>query len=295
MSYSIQSTDMSRKDFFKGTTFALAGVVVFSFDAYLIRVSGVSGFLSAFWRGVFTAISLALLFFTTNRDRSIRVLKQGGKPLLLSGLLWGLSGICFTSGVQNAGAANTLVLLSLAPLFTAIFEAVVYRVKPSQVTIIASLIAIFGVGVIYRGGLQEASVEGMVFASLTPVVFGINLSNLRRHHHISRVAACMLGGVVGALFSLAILGCVVRIPTASLLPLAVLGLFVIPFGQTMISTGTRYISAVETALIQSLETVFGVAYVWLLLGEAPGLDFLIGGTLVIAGIIYNALFHARRL
>ena len=295
MSDTSRSAAATRLDFFKGTTIALLGVVVFSFDAFIIRFAGVSGFLAAFWRGLFTAVALAMLFGFTNRGRSVQVLKRGGWPLLLSGLLWGVSGICFTSGVQSAGAGNTLVLLSLAPIFTTVFEAVVYRVKPAVFTIIASMVAIFGIVVMYRGGLRHAPVAGLMFASLTPVAFGINLSNLRRHPQVSRVAACMIGGALGSVLALAITGLAVGVPPSSLLALAVLGLFVIPFGQTMISTGTRYISAVETALIHSLETVVGVAYVWLLLGEVPGRDFLVGGSLVVLAIIGNSVFHARRL
>jgi drug/metabolite transporter (DMT)-like permease len=290
-----QRADARRKEFLKGTTIALIGVVVFSFDAFLIRTSGVAGFLASFWRGLFTGLALGILFLFSNRLKSLEVLKAGGRPLVLSGVLWGLSGICFTSGVQHAGAANTLLLLSLAPIFTAVYEVVRYRIRPSRVTILASCIAIGGIAYIYHDGLRDVPLSAMSLAAMTPVLFGINLSNLQRNKQISRIAVCMLGGFSGAALSLIIVRGVITIQTTALLPLAVLGLFVIPFGQTMISTGTRYISAVETALIQSTETVLGVLYVWVLLEEAPGDDFMVGGVIVLLAIIYNAVFHARRL
>jgi drug/metabolite transporter (DMT)-like permease len=68
----------------------------------------------------------------------------------------------------------------------------------------------------------------------------------------------------------------------------------IPFAQIMISTGTRYISAPETALVNSSETVLGIFYVWLFLGERPNQDFLIGASIVLLAITANSLHQAKR-
>jgi len=82
-------------------------------------------------------------------------------------------------------------------------------------------------------------------------------------------------------------------PVESLLPLVLLGLVVIPFAQTMISTGTRYINAPEAALVNSSETVIGIFYVWLFLGETPNMDFMIGASLVLLSITVNSIYQAK--
>ncbi len=81
---------------------------------------------------------------------------------------------------------------------------------------------------------------------------------------------------------------------ASILPLMLLGLVVIPFAQTMISTGTRFINAPEAALVNSSETVIGIFYVWLFLGETPNQDFMIGASIVLLAITANSLHQANK-
>ena len=286
-------SNSSRKDYFKGLVIATTGVVVLSFDALLIRLSGVSGFQASFWRALFTGISLALVFFVSNRSRALAILRSGGKTMWISGIMWGFSGLCFTLGVQTAGAANTLVLISLAPLFAAAFGYIAYRQRPSAVTQLAALGAIGGIYFMYRNGFGDISFVGLVFAISTPILLGTNLAYLRRHREMSRVAVCMIGGFVGALISIVVTTGHVAISTQALVPLAVLGLFAIPFSQTMISTGTRYIPAAESALINSLETVLGIVYVWLFLGEAPTGEFIVGATIVMISITANSLYQAR--
>jgi drug/metabolite transporter (DMT)-like permease len=287
-----QNLISSRTTYFKGITIAIIGVIILSFDALLIRLSGVSGFQAPFWRALFTGVSLTVVFFMKNRKKAIPMLKSGGRTMWTSGVLWGLSGLSFTLGVQHAGASNTLVLLSLAPFFAAAFSLIAYRKKPSWVTLIAAAGAIVGIYYMYRNGFGNTSLGNMIYAIGTPLLLGINLAYLRRHQTMSRVAVSMIGGYVGSLISLVVLKGDIAVPTSSLLWLLLLGLCVIPFSQVMISTGTRYIPAAESALINSLETVLGITYVWLFLKEAPSQDFIIGAGIVLLAITANSLYQA---
>lgn len=282
-----------RAEYFKGLSIATIGVIVLSFDALLIRLAGVAGFKASFWRALFTGIALAIIFFSTNRSRSLGILRHGGKPMWISGLLWGCSGLGFTLGVMTAGASTTLVIISLAPLFAAAFSYLAYRQRPSWVTLLAATGALGGIWFMYRDGIGHLSPEGMLFAISTPLLLGTNLAYMRRHRKMSRVAVCMIGGFAGAVISFAVTAASVIVPTESMLPLALLGLFAIPFAQTMISTGTRYIPAAESALINSLETVFGIAYVWMFLSERPDADFIIGASIVLICITANSLYQTR--
>jgi drug/metabolite transporter (DMT)-like permease len=60
---------------------------------------------------------------------------------------------------------------------------------------------------------------------------------------------------------------------------------------------TRVLPGAEIALLALLEVIFGVAWVWLGAGEAPGAAALTGGTLVLAALVGNELLalRARRI
>lgn len=279
--------------YMKGLTFAVVGTIVVSVDALLIRLSGASGISAVFYRAFFTFVSLSVIFFSTRRKKAFTILASGGKPMIISGLMWGISGAGFTLGVQTAGAANTLVLIALTPLFAAAFSGIFYKTIPSVSTILATCISLFGIWFMYREGFGDLDPKGLVFALIAPIFYGSNLAFMRNHKELDRLPLIMIGGIIGSLIALIISKGNLGMSLASLLPLMVLGLVVIPFAQIMISTGTRYISAPETALVNSSETVLGIFYVWLFLGEVPNTDFMIGASIVVVSITANSLYQAK--
>jgi len=279
--------------YIKGLSIAIIGVVVLSFDALLIRLSGTSGLTAVFYRALFTFISITIMFFSTQRERSLQTLAEGGIPMIISGILWGVSGMGFTLGVQTAGAANTLVMIALAPLFAAAFASLFYKSHPSVITIIAALIAMTGIWYIYKDGFGDMDVKGFLLTLTTPLFLGCNLSYLRAHKSMNRPSTVMIGGITGSLLAFIFSKGDVAIELGALIPLAILGLFVIPFSQTMIATGTRYIRSSEAALVNSSETILGICWVWIFLGEQPQQNFLLGALLVIFAITGNSLYHAR--
>ncbi len=286
--------EQEKKTYLKGLTFAIIGVLVLSFDALLIRLSGPSGIAAVFYRGFFTFISITTIFLIRNKKRSLEIMKEGGGAMVISGLMWGFSGTGFTLGVQYAGAANTLVLIALSPLFAAAFSAIFYKRKPSPVTIVAAIIALFGIWYMYRDGFGNMDVRGFLYALATPLFLGSNLSFMRKHKDVSRLSLVIIGGITSTIVALILTKGNISIPVESILPLAILGLFVIPFSQTMISTGTRYISAPEAALVNSSETVLGIFYVWIFLKEIPDVNFLIGASLVVLAISGNSVYQSYK-
>ncbi|MFA6682240.1 MAG: DMT family transporter [Sphaerochaeta sp.] len=277
----------------RGLMFAILGTVVLSLDALLIRLSCTSGISIVFYRALFTCISSSMIFFGTRRRKAFPILSSGGFPMILSGLLWGLSGVGFTLGVQTSGAANTLVFIALSPLFAAAFSGIFFKIVPSLSTILATGVSIFGIWFMYREGFGDLDPKGLAFALSAPIFLGSNLSFMRNHKEMARLPLVMIGGMTGSLIALIISQGNLKISVESILPLVLLGLVVIPFAQTMISTGTRYINAPEAALVNSSETVIGIFYVWLFLGETPNLDFMIGASIVLLSITVNSIYQAK--
>ncbi len=282
-----------RAEYFKGISIALVGVIVLSFDALLLRLSSVGGLPAAFWRAFYSALSLTLLHFITNGKKALPILKTGKWPMWFSGLLWGGSGLGFALGVLNAGVANTLVMLTLSPLFATAFSLIFYKQKPSFVTLLATVGAIIGIAYMYRNGLGAVKPANFLFALMAPLFMGSNLAFMRFHQGISRTAICMIGGWMGSVVSFVAAGGAISVKGGNMWPLALLGLVAIPFAQLMISTGTRYIPAAESALINSLETVLGITYVWLFLGEVPDADFILGALIVFISITANSAYQVR--
>ncbi|HZJ88254.1 MAG TPA: DMT family transporter [Sphaerochaeta sp.] len=249
---------------------------------------------ASFWRASFAFLALALLLRVTKGDRWKETLALGGTGMLFSGLLWGTSGLTFSIGIYNSGAAVQLVMLGLAPFFAAIHSYLFYNTKSHPITLVAAVGAIAGIFYMYNSQLDSVGFRNLYYTIWAPLIYGINLSFLRQHTEINRISVSMVGGLIGLLISFGLAKGDIRVTSEQLFPLLILGILTIPFGQTAIGVGTKYIPAGESALISSLETIVGIFYVWLILAEVPSKETLIGAAVVFGCIFTNTLVQAYR-
>ena len=83
--------------------------------------------------------------------------------------------------------------------------------------------------------------------------------------------------------------------SAAALPyLLLLGVGVLPISFTLITLGPRYLPAHEVALFMLMETILGPYWVWLALGENPGLPAILGGAVVILTLATHTIVELRR-
>ena len=61
----------------------------------------------------------------------------------------------------------------------------------------------------------------------------------------------------------------------------------------LFTAGARRIPVAEAALIAVLESVLGPVWVWLALGENPGVPSLVGGAIVLAALAGHTLADLR--
>ena len=89
-----------------------------------------------FWRSAFTALTLGLYFGWTRGRAALSVFASGGRPLLVSGLMWSVMFTCFMLALTLTSVANVLITMSLAPLFTALLARFILGVpvarRPTQ-------------------------------------------------------------------------------------------------------------------------------------------------------------------
>ena len=67
----------------------------------------------------------------------------------------------------------------------------------------------------------------------------------------------------------------------------------VPVGMGMITLSPRYISAPEVSLIMRLEVLLAPFWVWLVLGEVPSIQTLIGGAIILASLTLLSVLSMR--
>lgn len=273
----------------RGPWIALAGVLVLSFDALLVRMADASPANVAFWRGALMALSLAVVQWLRTGRLGIGAVANGSG--LLAVLLFGINTVLFVFSLAHTAVANTIVLLSLAPLFATLISRFATDERPGTDTWIAAAATAVGVGIVVHGSLASGRLLGDALALAASLVLAIALTVLRSRPQLHRIPVVMGSGAVTAGLCVFWASPVV-LDASSYLPLAIMGLLQIPLAMVLLGVATRYLGAPEVSLVMLLEILLGPLWVWLVLAEAPPQTSTLGGGVVAVTL---TVYFGRRL
>ncbi len=250
-----------------------------------------------FWRSLFAALTVgaALQFF---RREGFRASFATGVPGLISGAMWAVMFSAFMLALTLTTTANTLLVLSLGPLVTAILARLVLRAPIPARTWIAIVAAMIGMGWMFShdagGGPTGDHLLGMLIAFSVPLASATNLITLQKTRaQVDLVPAVLLGGAFSAALMLPFALPFRAAPTDIAL-LAALGVFQLGVPCMLMVVATRSLTAPEVSLLALLEVILGPLWAWLGAGETPSTSTLYGGAIVLAALIGNELLGLRR-
>ncbi len=174
---------------------SIAGVVTRHLSPELVQQGR---FEITFWRSAFAALFVVGFLLFVRRDL-FGSLHRAGVPGLASGLMWAVMFITFMLALTLTSTANTLIVLAVAPLTTALLAWAVLREPIPLRTWCAIFIAMAGIAWMFAGSFRlesRASVLGMVIAFGAPVASAINIVILKkRGHTVDLIPAVLIGGV----------------------------------------------------------------------------------------------------
>ncbi|WP_162916554.1 DMT family transporter [Cohaesibacter haloalkalitolerans] len=272
----------------KGLTYLLVAAALMSLDAVFIRLSGLHGFAPSFLFGVFSLISMTTL--TQIREGNVlRVAKAGGFMLLVSGAIMGVSGTAFTLAVQKTTVANVLLIMSITPIFSAIFSRIFLKENIKKHTGLAILLSIIGIYIIVQGSLASGGIEGDLIALVCALAVSMNFIVWRKFKQLNRSLVVGAGGFFIALFATPFIT-TADYDIKGVLVMMVMGLFTAPVGRMFNAMATRIISAPEVSLISQIKIVIAPLIIWAIFGEVPGTATFIGGSLILVAALGQPLY-----
>lgn len=276
-----------------GALLVAGACLCWSSGGILVRLLEVQGLAVVFWRSLFMVLAVALGLFAVHRRRAFGVVIAVGWPGVLSGLLLALTFLGYILSLTYTQVANTMVLMSASPLVAALLARLLLQERLDGTTALAIGVAMLGIAVMFGHGVVAGSLVGDGFALLVALSFGANIVVLRRWRGIDMVPATMLGGLFSAVATLPWAGAA-PVSSGDLALLATLGCFQLALGLALFVGGSRRLRAAELGLLTLLETVLAPLWVWIGLGETPGLPALLGGALVLTAVIIATLGpHAK--
>ncbi|WP_025898485.1 DMT family transporter [Sneathiella glossodoripedis] len=277
----------------QGTLLTALGVLVLTPDGLLVRLIHADTWTLLFWRGVFFATGI-FGFYAILHGRQV-IAKTIGTGLrgLQAAFFFTLSTVCFVLALHGTSVANTLVIIAMAPLVSAVISLIFLKEKVSLSTWIAIFVSSGGIAFIFKGSLNSEHLWGDIFAVGAAVSIAAHITTVRVAKHMDMVPTLGISGLMIAAIGL-LLSDSLQVSQSDFLYLVLLGVFVLPLAFGLITVGPRFIPAAEVSLLMLLETFLGPVWVWLVIGEVPSNETLIGGTLVLLTLVLHTIYNARR-
>lgn len=277
-------------------------VLLAGFTGLLAKLISLNEVMIVWYRMLF-AFLIFVIMLIFMRKKPVENFKDALKIIGLGSLLT-IHLIFFFGSMKYATLSIGVVCYSLVGFFTVLFEPLVLKTKFSFVELFYSLIAVFGIGLIfnfdtsYRFGIVLGVISAGLFALYTLYNKIIQVGKSSR----SMLFYELLGGT---LFMALFLPFYIPISnTVQLLPVGfdwlwiiLLAFFCTIFLYLLYIDVLKKLSAFTVSLAGNLEPVYGILLAVIFLGEAKDftLSFYIGMILIFASVFSQSFFKSKNL
>jgi drug/metabolite transporter (DMT)-like permease len=237
-------------------------------------------------RAFFAVLGLLVFVAFAEHGRVLQAFRAIGRAGLAVTVLMAVSSGTFIAALNYTSVANVLFLQALAPVLAAVLGTFIGE-PVARRTWTAMGVAVAGVGLMV-GGPSHPSAAGVTLSLLMAASFAGTIVITRHERQVSMAPATCLSQVLVFVVA-APFADPGAVGPADLALLIGLGVGQIGLGLIFLTIGARLIPAAEVALITLLEIVLGPLWVWLALSERPSATTLVGGAVVLAAVVIQAV------
>ena len=277
----------------KGSALAFIGVMFITPDSLFIRLSNIETWTLLFYRGAipFLVVLLGLIIFYKNNF--FNALFKIGYTGIFYVISFSVCNITFIISIQNTNVANTLIMVAMAPMLSAVLAWIFLKEPTNRTTWVAILITFLSVTFIFYDSVQLGNIIGDIFGFITALGLAINANLARFARDRDLVPSAVIGKLVVAIFAFFFVENFELVKLDMIIvPLMCVMCVAIPF--VLVTIAPRYISAPEVNLFFLLEVILGPIWVWLIIKEQPSTQTIIGGIIIIITIAVHSFLALKK-
>lgn len=280
----------------RGRLLVGAAAMCWSTGGLIARLVDTDPWTTVFWRGIFCAAFLVAVTALREGRRTPGVFLGMGLPGVAMAVCFATASTCFIMALHRTSVANVLIIQSLSPFMAGLLGWLWMGERVAGRTWAAMGVALLGSAIMvsryFYAETTAGSIGGDLLAFTVALAFAAATVILRRNRHIQMLPAAALSAALTSLVTAA--GARPgSVDAGDLLLLALFGSGQLGLGMILFTAGARRIPVAEAALIGVLESVLGPVWVWLAIGENPGLPSLVGGAIVLAALAGHTLADLR--
>lgn len=250
-----------------------------------------------FYRSAGLVPVLLVAIALRNQGRVLQAFRDAGFVALVGGASLSVAFTCFVFGVLNASVANVLFIFTAAPFLAALLGWIILGESVRPATWFGMVVGVLGVGIMVAGSIEFGGLLGNIFALMAASGFAGFTVCLRSRQQVDMYPAVCWAGLLSmtvAGVAAVVSGQGFSVSAWDLTLCLLLGVGQIGLGLILYTSGSRHLVAAELALLSLSEVVLGPIWVWIAVDEVPADTTLIGGVVVLAAILVQALSGMRR-
>ncbi len=267
----------------KGSLLAFIAVMFITPDSLFIRLSNIDTWGLVFYRGIIPFITVFLIMLIIYKLNFFNILLSSGYHGIIYVLTFTVTNITFVVSIQNTNVANTLIMIAMAPMISAILGAIFLKESPDKKTWIAIIITFLAVVYIFYDSFKLGNIFGDILGLITAFGLAIGAVTIRSGKSKNLVPAAVIGKLLVAIFAIFFIDSFALVDMdLFIVPLMCILCVAIPF--VLVTIAPRFIPAAEVNLFFLLETIIGPIWVWFVIKEQPSVETLQGGIVIITAI-----------
>ncbi len=255
-------------------------------------VEQADGWQILFYRSLALSITILLILVFQKGSRVFDEFRKLDWNDCLLAVFLGTGFVTYVFALLYNTVANTLFIFSFAPFLAAFLGWMLLGERVATRTWFAIGFAMAGLAVMVGSELALSHYLGTLLALWIPIAYAASIIAVRRSKRDNMLVALCLAGLVALVLS-AFFVTDYALTSRDLIISLYLGVFQVGMGFTLVVLGSRHVPAAQVGLLALVEPILAPLWVWMGVGELPGLATIIGGSIIFLAIATDGILNIK--
>ena len=276
------------------------GILLLVASGFFLSTAGIAlrlveqadGWQILFYRSLALSITILLILVFQKGSRVFDEFRKLDWNDCLLAVFLGTGFVTYVFALLYNTVANALFIFSFAPFLAAFLGWMLLGERVATRTWLAIGVAMAGLAVMVGSELALSHYLGTLLALWIPIAYAASIIAVRRSKRDNMLVALCLAGLVALVLS-AFFVTDYALTSRDLIISLYLGVFQVGMGFTLVVLGSRHVPAAQVGLLALVEPILAPLWVWMGVGELPGLATIIGGSIIFLAIAADGILNIK--
>ncbi len=211
---------------------------------------------------------------------------------LAAGVVLAVHWTTFFQAIQSSSVAIGTITFSAFPLFLTFLEPLIFHEPLRPRSLVSALVLLLGVGITVPAfSLENQITLGILWGLVSALAYAVlSLANRYLSRRYQARTVCLYEQATAAVVLLPVLLFTqVQWTARNFAGIAAIGLVCTAIAHSLYVAAQRHVKAQTAGIISGMETVYGILFAFLFLGEVPGPRELVGGAIILGVAVFSSL------